>query len=692
MTVRRWRDAASGKMFEEVEPVPAPPQEDFRRSGDGLRRKLSALLGRTANPFEDEEARAAAKAAEAEQEAAEAEADALRPQRSAEDLQRAYEQGHSVALTLAAQGSNRRDAAAEVDADGYAATFDDRIHAMNADALRLDAMPHMLKHGGTVVPDSQRRGADGVLASGGSAVQSEYIASILKDAGIVARDGQMRGQEAATEASAGAGHAWTHGAHKQPTAVHNQPRNAQMGEKGGSSASVAAPLADSAVRKVLAEFLNRALAREASSVSSATASAPASSSASKIATDHAPAKLRTQTDAALAPSRSKSSAVAYLSTKPELLGRALMQALAEMAPAWSDKRREHLPPSKLKKIEERLGKAVLARADLSALVHEGPQRAEASTDDRVREVVLNTLAIKLADALDAHADARVGEEYALAGLTRPAQSSAAKPEAEDAAARVATARVLLGLMLSSDADFSASPDRHGAKDLLYVGHTWGEELKRLARLASADSEGGALYYIDQHRVREVEERMMLALFDGLRVSERISQAMLASTSVEAPAQKSASALSAEDRTIVARLLALNAMSADGVGAPTARLLSSTDAAPRLGHELSREMVGRNEAIAETAVPEALLRAWVLEGPNPARGNELDRALSSQRDAAAVAQPINQQRDIQQALEAAAAVLKGRASVRASIQDDGVARSTSPRRTVTETLRVEARRK
>lgn len=644
VTVRRWKDTASGKMFEEVEPVPAPPQGDYRRSNDGMRRKLSALLGRGANAFAQEKTptQEELNAAE-EEEAAKAEAEALRPQRSAEDVQRAYERGHAVDLHLAAQGSNRRDAVAEVDADGFPAVYDDRIHSLNVDALRIAADPALQRRGGIVVPESNRRGADVSLSAGGAGLQLDYITSILKDAGLV-NDTLLRGQEAAVEASAGAGAGARGPIRKPERAVHTDARNQQMGEAAGSQ-GLAQPLEDGAVRKVLAEFLSRALARDGSSLAAAP-SAP----------DHQSTKVA-----------------------PEILGRALLQALAEFSPAA--KQREGaavMAPAKLAALEARLGKALLGRADLGVITSAGPQKMPATPEERVREVVLNTLAIKVADALESSAATKQGSDV-YAAKTRSETHAGVREAPDDLAARVAAARVLLGALLGSDAE-AAAASREGGRGVLRAGQSWGETLQRLAREASADGDSGALFSIHSEDVAQLEAKLLVALDEGVRVSERISRAMLGSSTVEAP-QVHTAQLSQEDRTIVSRLLALNA--ASEVGAPMERMLSGSDAALRQTYESHREMVGRNESSMERVGPEALLRAWVRSGAQ-------DRALAAHRDAVGLVQAAPAVDAAQEALQAAAAVLKARASAKAVGLEEGPARSTSPRRGVQEHMRIEAK--
>lgn len=658
VVVKRWRDAASGQMMEEVEPVPAPPQGDFRRSADGVRRKLSALLGRTGNPFQDENVnKLAEREAESERAAAEAEAEALAPKRTAEDVQRSYERGHAVEARLA-QTANRRDAGADQEAQAY--KQDDRIHSLNVDSLRIAADPALLKRGGTERKDGDRRGADASFM-GGKGADTEYITSILKDAGIIHNQGP-RGQEAATEAAAGAGHAWTRGSHKPQQPEHTKAQNKQLGELAGHSSGMAMPLQEGAVRKVFVDILRRTLAQDASSSTAA------------------------------APGRSADSA-SFLTQRPEVLGRALLQALAEFAPAH--KQREPTAasssqrhPAKLAALEERLGRALLARADLTAFGQgdAGIARQGASADDRVREVVLNTLSLKIAEALDACAHARQGGDYLSAAPSKPESAQAARAE-PPSLERIAVARTLLSALLGDDAA-SAAAVRHGSTAaVLKAGQTWGESLQRLAREASADSDSGALFSIAAEDVDMLEARLLVALEDGVRSSERIAQAMLGNTLVEAPQSLHASQLSQEDRTLVAQLLALNTAVADGTGAPLERFVAHTDAAVPHTVALQRALAGAHERVADVADPEALLRAWVLRGETRQR----ERQLAASQDALSLVQPVSQQDEIQEALEAAAALLRAKSQARAAENDMGVG-AASRREGLTRGGRIEVQKK
>jgi hypothetical protein len=656
VVVKRWRDAVSGQMMEEVEPVPAPPQGDFRRSADGVRRKLSALLGRTGNPFEDNAAqKLAEREAESEQAAAEAEAEALAPKRTAEDVQRAYERGHAVEARLA-QSANRRDAGAEQEAQAY--KQDDRIHSLNVDALRIAADPALLKRGGTERKDGDRRGADGSMV-GGRGAEIEYITSILKEAGLEHAHG-LRGQEAATEAAAGAGKSWTRGSHKPQMPEHTQAQNAQLGELAGHSSGMAMPLQEGAVRKVFVDILKRTLAQDASASSSA------------------------------APGRS-AHAASFLTQSPELLGRALLQALAEFAPAH--KQREASTnntrhPAKLAALEERLGKALLARADLTVFGQgdAGASRQAASAEDRVREVVLNTLSLKIAEALDACAQARQGGDYLSAAPSKPASAHAARAE-PPSLERIAVGRTLLSALLGDDAASAAAARYGSSAAVLKAGLTWGESLQRLAREASADSDSGALFSIAAEDVDSLEARLLVALEEGVRSSERIAQAMLGNTTAEAPQTTHASPLSQEDRTLVAQLLALNTAAADGTGAPLDRFVAHSDAAVPHSLALHRALAGAHERLADVADPEALLRAWVLRGEMRQR----DRQLAASQDALSLVQPVAHSDAVDEALEAAAALLRAKSQARAAESDMGVG-AASRREGLTRSGRIEAQKK
>jgi hypothetical protein len=158
--------------------------------------------------------------------------------------------------------------------------------------------------------------------------------------------------------------------------------------------------------------------------------------------------------------------------------------------------------------------------------------------------------------------------------------------------------------------------------------------------------------------------------------------MLNDTTAEAPQSKSALPLSEHDRTIVARLIALNIHSEGSVGAPLDRVLSTSDATPRLTHELHRELVGRNETQTERVAPETILRAWVQQKhvePHVAR------TLSQNNDAIGLVQGGGKQHIV----NAFAKEMTRVASM--PVRENIVNQSTASRHSENDVRRVEARR-
>lgn len=667
ITVKRWTDRATGQVFEEIEPIPNPPQGDYRRSSDGLRRKLTALLGGGSHPFTDLPSKQMMDDNNDNNENEFNDNDNVNKQiRSAEDLQNDYRKGHAIDIKLTASGSNRRDEVADVDTYGYPEIFDDHIHLLNVDALRLSPDESMLRNDGFVASDDTFRGVDGTSSGNSANLSLEYITSVLKDAGVV--NESLRGIESSHGGAKSAG--IKNLPKKQPTHVMTRSNNQHYGERGTK------PLdRSSIVRKVLIDLLNSSVEKTP--------------------------RRQGFTDASAPVHRSLDSVAAYIQQRPEILGRALLAALIDFAPATKsrlhgDAHDKHTNQAKkLKVLEQKLGQAAMSRIEWGLLTSSGPQKTKASAEARVREIVLNTLAIKIADALESCADSRIGDLLPAAPMKSEVYSSS-QQESDGSTNRISAARAILGALLGSDV--IAATSRTGDKSALRAGASWGEELKRWAREASADSDTGASdIFIDEEKLKTLETKLLLAFQDGVKISERISKSMLATSSVEAPKSlNAAEGLSADDRTIVSKLLALNATS-DGLGAPLQRTMALTDSIVKETFELERGLHGQNEKLTELVTPETLLRSWVISGGNGNMSNNVNvRALPHSNESSLLLRDNNDNNDpkhnVQLALLEAADVLRARSFERSS---DGMeymsTRSTSPRRAEREIKKIEYRK-
>ena len=117
-----------------------------------------------------------------------------------------------------------------------------------------------------------------------------------------------------------------------------------------------------------------------------------------------------------------------------------------------------------------------------------------------------------------------------------------------------------------------------------------------------------------------------------------------------------------------------------------RFVAHTDAATPHTVALHRALAGAHERLADVADPETLLRAWVLRGEM----RQHARQLAASQDASSLVQPVAQTDAVQEALEAAAALLRAKSQSRAAESDLGV--SAESRRHGLTRGRVEAQRK
>ena len=149
--------------------------------------------------------------------------------------------------------------------------------------------------------------------------------------------------------------------------------------------------------------------------------------------------------------------------------------------------------------------------------------------------------------------------------------------------------------------------------------------------------------------------------------------------------------SAEDRTIVSKLIALNAV-ADGIGAPMQRDISVTDATMKETYELDRELLGHNESHSKLVTPEAILRSWVIDGSRTAKESMFEeRSLAQNNESLGLLQDVQESTtSYQLALQEAADVLRGRSLQRSNGLENMTTRSTSPRRSEKGTRKIEYR--
>lgn len=689
--VSRWRDPLTGQIMEEVEPIPNPPQEDVQRSSDGLRRKLAALLG--TSPFAEEASRSREivdGAGNGEDGYGDDGGENPRAAgRHASQIEASYKKAHEVGAKLEQAGALSLNEQSE--------TFDDRIHTLNVDALRVKASPTSTKLN-ALISHSRARGMDGAYGSGGVAAHVETISSILRDAGIVMgnSDGMQRAIEAGVQAAAEAP-MWIR-AGRRPLRGIRLDAAGTNAAAGDAAAALAAPEhVAGMVRSALTTFLMRALGTGAESMGTATAPLHAALALAEKTPAHTKAVGHFHGGSEMQSIRpaEEGAAAALLRAEPALLGRALLAALTEFAPAQKGRPRITLSPAKQAALAAALGRIVLGRVDLGALAPQGPQRnsQEQSSEARVHQIVLNTLALKVSEALTNSAASNLGD-VSLAGPLAPHFAGIALevPQVQDDILKVTAARALLGALLGADAEAFSTRDvasQGGATATLRAGQAWGEALRRWARAASTEEGAPTMQWVNEIDVERLEARLLDALEEGVRVSERIARAAMGNgDSVQAPPSTHALPLSEKDRTFVARLLALNAANEDIQR--MLRELPSTDAPQRLRSHL--ELTRTLMAAADDAVradPEALLRAWVRgESVEWTRG--LAAAAETARGSGGETFSADRAQILKDALKAANDELRER-TVRAIGSEDSVARSTSPRRSESDVKFIEGRR-
>jgi len=692
--VSRWRDPLTGHIMEEVEPIPNPPQEDVQRSSDGLRRKLAALLG--TSPFSEEASRSR-EIVDGTGNGEDGYGDdggenPLATGRHASQIEASYKKAHEVGAKLEQAGATSLSEQGE--------TFDDRIHTLNVDALRLKASPTSTKLN-ALISHTRARGMDGAYGSGGVAAHVETISSILRDAGIVMgnSEGMQRAIEAGVQAAAEAP-MWIR-AGRRPLRGIRLDAAGTNAMAGDAAAALAAPEhVAGMVRSALTTFLMRAIGTGAGGAESmGNATAPLHAALALV--DKTPAHTKSvghfhggSEMQSIRPAE-ESAAAALLRAEPALLGRALLAALTEFAPAQKGRPRITLSPAKQAALAAALGRVVLGRVDLGALASQGPQRnsQEQSSEARVHQIVLNTLALKVSEALTNSAASNLGD-VSLAGPLAPHFAGIALevPQVQDDVLKVTAARALLGALLGADAEAFSTRDvasQGGATATLRAGQAWGDALRRWARAASTEEGAPTVQWVDEVDLERLEARLLDALEEGVRVSERIARAAIGNgDSVHAPPSTHALPLSEKDRTFVARLLALNAANEDIQR--MLRELPSTDAPQRLRSHL--ELTRTLMAAADDAVradPEAVLRAWV-RGESVEWSRGLAAAAETARGSGGETFSADRAQILKDALKAANDELRAR-TVRAIGSEDSVARSTSPRRSESDTKFIEGRR-